>query len=96
MSDLPGYRYLMFEGSCSDWRQPHQLLVLSLSAIVQLHTYGAMLRASVKVDVTIRFRACAVTWLSIWTGALVCLAAWLVAGRLLKRFFFVGYNHSEK
>jgi hypothetical protein len=55
-----------------------------------------MLRASVKVDVTIRFGAYVVTWLSIWTGALVCLAAWLVVGRLLKRFFFVGYNHSEK
>ncbi|KAK9908684.1 hypothetical protein WJX75_001402 [Coccomyxa subellipsoidea] len=34
--------------------------------------------------------------LAIAAGALVCLAACLVVGRLLKRFFFVGYNHSEK
>ena len=29
-------------------------------------------------------------------GAVVCLAAWLGISRLLKRFHFIGYNHSEK
>ena len=29
-------------------------------------------------------------------GAVVCLAAWLGISHLLKRFHFIGYNHSEK
>jgi hypothetical protein len=30
------------------------------------------------------------------TGAVVSLAAWMVAKEVLKRFHFVGYNHSER
>ena len=29
-------------------------------------------------------------------GAVVCLAAWVGISHLLKRFKFIGYNHSEK
>ena len=35
--------------------------------------------------------------LQVWgAGAVVCLAAWLGISHLLKRFHFIGYNHSEK
>ena len=34
--------------------------------------------------------------LYICAGAVVCLAAWVGISHLLKRFQFIGYNHSEK
>ena len=37
-----------------------------------------------------------ILWCVTRAGAVVCLAAWFGISHLLKRFQFIGYNHSEK
>ena len=39
---------------------------------------------------------CFIAWCATCAVAVVCLAAWFGISHLLKRFQFIGYNHSEK